>query len=71
MAVQLDGLARLVQRGDSRAMADALMWIAANPTEARTQATRGRDYVIREWNRAKAFSDLLGIIEEVAGAGHR
>jgi glycosyltransferase involved in cell wall biosynthesis len=71
MAVQLDGLARLVQRGDSRAMADALMWIAANPTEARAQATRGRDYVIREWNRAKAFADLRGIIEEVAGAGRR
>jgi glycosyltransferase involved in cell wall biosynthesis len=65
MAVQLNGIARLTPRRDPAAMADAFMWIAAHPDEARTQALRGRDTVVRDWSRQKAFDDLRGIVEEV------
>src|SRR5207249_8966703 len=38
MAVQLDGYARLTPRSDPQAMAEALVWVARHPEEARTQA---------------------------------
>jgi glycosyltransferase involved in cell wall biosynthesis len=66
MAVQLKGYARLTPRRDVEAMAEQLLWIAANREEARAQALRGREYVCRCWNRRKAFSDLLTVLEEVA-----
>lgn len=66
MAMQLDGYARLVPRRGAEAMADELMWIAHNPQVARTQALRGREYVMRDWDRSKAFSDLRRIFLEVA-----
>ncbi|MGH7842189.1 MAG: glycosyltransferase [Candidatus Binataceae bacterium] len=71
MALQLDGLARLVPRGDAPAMAHELRWIAANRAAAHAQAELGRDYVIREWDRDKAFDELRRLIDEVAVAGTR
>ncbi len=65
MAVQLNGYARLVPRRDASAMAEELQWIAAHPELARAQALKGRDYVIREWARTKAFADLRHTFEEV------
>jgi hypothetical protein len=47
-------------------MAAALAAIAANPTAARARAARGRDYVCREWNSEKAFTDLSRVLESVA-----
>lgn len=58
LARELGSLAHLVPRRDFRAMADELLWIASNPAQARGQALRGREYVIREWGRGKAFTDL-------------
>jgi hypothetical protein len=46
-------------------MADELLWIAANPTPARDQALRGREYVVREWARDKAFADLRQTFDEI------
>lgn len=66
MAVQLRGYARLVPRRDAAAMAVQLLWVAAHPEEARAEALRGREYVEHEWNREKAFGDLLAVLEEVA-----
>ncbi len=66
MAVQLRGYARLTPRRDAEAMAEQLLWVAANPAEARAQAMRGRDYVRRHWNRQKAFGDLRRVLEEVS-----
>jgi glycosyltransferase involved in cell wall biosynthesis len=66
MAMQLAGYARLVQRRDARVMADELVWIAAHRDEARAQALRGREYVVREWDREKAFADLAQVFDEVA-----
>jgi hypothetical protein len=40
--------------------------VAANRDEARAQALRGRDYVVREWNREKAFADLRECLRQVA-----
>ena len=65
MAVQLKGHARLTPRRDAGAMAEQLLWVAANPSEARAQALRGREYVCRHWNRRKAFGDLRRVLEEV------
>jgi glycosyltransferase involved in cell wall biosynthesis len=63
--LKLNGYARLVPRRDAQAMAKELQWIAAHPEEARAQALKGREYVMREWDRAKAFSDLARMFEEV------
>jgi glycosyltransferase involved in cell wall biosynthesis len=66
MAVLLPGFARLTPRRDVHAMADEFLRIAAHPEEARAQALRGREYVVREWNRTKAFADLRAVLEEVS-----
>jgi SAM-dependent methyltransferase len=58
MAVQLDGFAQLTPRQDADAMADALVWVAEHPAHAHAQALRGREYVLAEWSRQKAFGDL-------------
>ena len=68
MAVQLDGYARLVPRRDAEAMAREILWVAANPDQARAQALKGREYVAREWDNEKAFADLARILGEVARA---
>jgi glycosyltransferase involved in cell wall biosynthesis len=65
MAVQLNGYARLVPRRDATGMADELIWIAQHPVEARGQALKGREYVMREWDRRKAVADLRRTLDEV------
>jgi hypothetical protein len=37
------------------------------PGEARAQARRGRDYVVRSWNRARAFAELQQVLAQAAG----
>jgi glycosyltransferase involved in cell wall biosynthesis len=66
MAAELDGYARLVPRRDAEAMAREFLWIAANRDEAGAQALKGRDYVLREWRREKAFADLLALLQSVS-----
>lgn len=66
MAVQLKGYARLTPRQDAEAMAEQILWVAHNREEARAQARRGREYVCRQWNRDKAFADLLETLETVS-----
>jgi len=66
MALTLAGRGRLTPRRDAEAMAGELLWIAAHPAEARAQALEGREYVVREWNRAKAFADLRAVLERAA-----
>lgn len=51
-------------------MSEAFLKIAADPQAARQQALRGREYVAREWNRAKAFQELRGILDQTV-AGRR
>jgi D-inositol-3-phosphate glycosyltransferase len=70
MAVQLKGYATLTPRQDPQAMADAFIEIAGNPARARSRALVGREYVVREWSREKAFGDLRRILDEVVrGSG--
>jgi len=66
MAVQLDGYAELTPRRDHEAMAAALLAVAADPGPARARASRGREYVCRDWNREKAFADLARVLASVA-----
>jgi glycosyltransferase involved in cell wall biosynthesis len=65
MQVQLGGYARLTPRQDAEAMSNEFLWIAAHAREAREQALGGREYVVREWNSKKAFSDLSAVFEQV------
>ena len=58
MAAHLGNYAMLTPRRDVKAMADALVTIAARADAAQEQAQRGREYVCREWSRTKAFSEL-------------
>jgi glycosyltransferase involved in cell wall biosynthesis len=72
MARLLPGYARLTPRRDAEAMAREFLWIASHREEARAQALRGRDFVVREWSRKKAFGDLEQSLREVAaGSRHR
>ena len=64
MARILKSHARLTPRRDPEAMAKEFLWIAANPDEARKQALEARQFVIREWNRNRAFQSLAEILEE-------
>ena len=66
MAVQLEGYARLVPRRDADAMARELLWIGGNRDAAVAQAMKGREYILREWRREKAFADLLTVLRSVA-----
>jgi glycosyltransferase involved in cell wall biosynthesis len=65
MAVHLQGRAHLTPRRDPEAMCQAFLWIANNRAAARAQALAGREYVVREWRREKAFGDLLQVFKEV------
>ena len=66
MAVQLNGHARLTPPRDPAAMAEEFLWVAANPQAARAQALRAREtYIVPEWNRSKAFSDLAQVLQTV------
>ena len=66
MAAQLNGVAQLVAPRDPAAMAAAFEWIAAHPDEARAQAARGREMVVRDWSRERAFAELARVIAEVS-----
>ena len=70
MAVQLKGMAQLTPKRDADAMAEAFLWIARHPDEARAQARLGRQMVQRDWSREKAFRDLARTIEAVL-VGHQ
>jgi glycosyltransferase involved in cell wall biosynthesis len=65
MQVQLQGFARLTPRRDPDAMSEEFLWIASNPAQAREQALKGREYVVRNWDREKAFSELAGVFDQV------
>jgi glycosyltransferase involved in cell wall biosynthesis len=62
----LPGYARLTPKRDPQAMAEQLLWIADHRDEARAQALAGREFVIREWGRQKAFASLRRVLEESA-----
>jgi glycosyltransferase involved in cell wall biosynthesis len=66
MADVLPGYARLIPRGDDRAAAEQLAWVAAHPAEARAQALLGREFVCREWDRDLAFTELQAALESAA-----
>lgn len=65
MAVQLKGYARLTPKRDAEAMCQQFLWIAENRAEARAQAMRGREHIIKEWRKEKAFGDLQDLFYEV------
>jgi glycosyltransferase involved in cell wall biosynthesis len=69
MLVQLSGYARLTPRRDPEAMCNEFLWIASHREEARQEALRGRDYIVREWNRKKAFADLASVFQETRRDG--
>jgi len=67
LAAHLDPVASLTPRRDAVAMASAILQVASNPGEARLRARRGREYVARYWNRARAFAELRQVLAEAAG----
>lgn len=59
----LPGRGRLVSRRDPQAMAEQLLAMASDIDAARAEAIRVREeYIISEWNKSKAFDDLLKAI---------
>ena len=66
MAAHLGDYATLTPRRDAEAMTQALLTVAVNPGAARAQARRGREYVCREWSRARAFHELHRSLADVA-----
>lgn len=71
MALLLKGYARLAPRRDANAMADEILWVARNPQVARAQALDGREFIVREWSREKAFAELSNVLHEVCGIASR
>ena len=67
LAAHLGPVASLTPRRDAVAMASAILQVASNPGEARLRARRGREYVARYWNRARAFAELRQVLAEAAG----
>jgi len=67
LAAHLAPFATLTPRRDAVAMAAAILQVASNTGEACAQARRGRDYVRRYWNRARAFAELQQLLAEAAG----
>jgi glycosyltransferase involved in cell wall biosynthesis len=65
MAILLKGYARLTPRRDADAMADEILWVARNRQAARAQALAGREFIVSEWNREKAFAELSDVLREV------
>jgi len=64
MAIQLDGIAQLTARRDPESMASAILRVAHHRDLALAQARKGREYVVSEWRREKAFADLRTALEE-------
>jgi glycosyltransferase involved in cell wall biosynthesis len=67
MAAHLRPYARLTPRRDVEAMAEAILDIASNPSAARVDARRGREYVRQYWNRSRAFAELHRSLTAAAG----
>jgi glycosyltransferase involved in cell wall biosynthesis len=67
MAVQLAGIAQLTPRQDFHAMGEAILRVARHRDEAAAQARKGREYVLANWRREKAFGDLKIALEQAAG----
>jgi hypothetical protein len=67
MAAHLGPYARLTPRRDEEAMAQAILDVAANPRQARADASRGREYVRQHWSRARAFAELRFSLIAAAG----
>lgn len=64
MALQLDGFARLTPRRNDKAMAEQMLWIARHRDEALAQALKGREMVVLEWSRQRAFESLGRLLDE-------
>jgi len=67
LAANLNGYARLTPRRDPEAMARELLWVSRNRDAARAQALAGREFVIKEWSREKAFSELRDLFDAIRG----
>ena len=70
MAAHLGPYATLTPRRHAGAMTEALLNVASNPSAARAQAHRGREYVCHEWSRAKAFHELHRTLAGVVWGPH-
>jgi glycosyltransferase involved in cell wall biosynthesis len=60
-----------VRPGDAEAFADALAHLVADEVLRKALGERGREYVGREYSVERLVSDVLGLYEELAGAGAR
>ncbi|HEY0174061.1 MAG TPA: glycosyltransferase [Pyrinomonadaceae bacterium] len=58
-----------VRPGDAEAFADALAHLVADAGLRKTLGERGREYVERHYSVERLVSDVLGLYEEMAGAG--
>ena len=60
-----------VRPGDPEAFADALTHLVADEGLRRALGERGREYVERHYSVERLVSDVLGLYEELTGAGAR
>jgi glycosyltransferase involved in cell wall biosynthesis len=58
----LEGYARLTPRRDPEVMANEFLWVAGNQQAARRQALAGREFVVENWSRERAFGELAQIL---------
>ena len=65
LGANLNGYARLTPRRDPEAMANEFVWVSQNRQTARAQALAGREFVINQWSREKAFGELSDLFDAV------
>ena len=61
--VEESGSGMFVPPGDEAALADAILELAENPSQAREMGLRGREYVIRCFNRNQQAAEFVSLCE--------
>lgn len=60
-----------VSPGNARALADAVLTLRGNPTQAREMGQRARAYVIKHFNRDTQGAEFVSLIERLVGQEHQ
>nr|UXE41707.1 hypothetical protein Hi04_10k_c5966_00040 [uncultured bacterium] len=56
-----------VPPGDDKGLAEAVSRLAADPKEVRVLGLRGREYVVKRFNRAEQASEFVALAEQLIG----
>jgi lipopolysaccharide/colanic/teichoic acid biosynthesis glycosyltransferase len=67
--IEDSGAGICVSPGDDKALAEAISRLAADPQQARLLGLRGREYVIKHFNRSEQADEFVMLVEHLICAG--